>query len=306
MNLSQAINAARSFLDPSDVDLLLYHSPCADGSGAAFSGWMLRGDTITYEPFNRQIFPAVDISNLENKNVVMIDCAFKKDELPKIRTLTNKLLILDHHKSNMNSLENEAGCVFSMQCSGCILAWHYFHGLDSSPPRILTLIEDRDLMRWSEKETSKPIAYALEELGINNDFRKLSAYSNDANLPTLVERGLKIQEETFATIAGLASKARICNLRHPLTGFMYQVACLEMSSYNLTNEVSEYLYNNCSKVDLTMLWHQIENNDFRVSFRTNKDTVDLSELALSLGGAGHSKKSGATINYSPWLLVDTE
>lgn len=72
-------------------------------------------------------------------------------------------MILDHHKSAMDDLKNEAGCFFDMSHSGAVLAWHYFFGLDTTPPLFLQLIQDRDLLRWDMREMSEALSYALYE-----------------------------------------------------------------------------------------------------------------------------------------------
>ena len=50
--LSTTIQAAQVYLDPADVECVVYHSPCNDGSGAALSAWLKLGDRMDEEPFD--------------------------------------------------------------------------------------------------------------------------------------------------------------------------------------------------------------------------------------------------------------
>lgn len=123
-------------------------------------------------------------------------------------------------------------------------------------------------------------------------------YLNNEMLLDLISKGKTLAGNTKQDyIANKAIKCTYSNIDN-----VYSILCLEMESYDLTVEVSEFIYNN-NDVDFVMLWHPIDDR-FRISFRTNKTTVDLSKIACYLGGGGHAKKSGATIIKSPWNLVE--
>ena len=306
MSLEKVIKAARAFLEPNQVQTVIYHSPCADGSGAAFSAWLALGDKASYEPFCRQNEQPFDLTLLKGKNIILIDCAFKKKDLPQARSLANKLIILDHHRSAMQDLEGEPGCFFTMGNCGAILAWHYFYGLESSPPQLLRLIEDRDILQWQKKELSEPLAYGLSKINPNYNFRQYKEYTDESKLFDLIRLGKQIQLETQKLIVASASKAQMRLLHFNQTKQSYKVMCLEMPSYDLTVEVSEYLYKNITDLDFTMLWHPLDNNRFRISFRTDRPNIDLSIIASRFGGGGHANKAGATVDHSPWELLELD
>ena len=110
MTLANTIQDARAYLAPQDVDCVVYHSPCNDGSGAALSAWLLLGDKAHYQ---RLMYhePFVEES-VRDKNVIVVDASFKKEQFLRLRTIAKKIMILDHHFSAMEDLAGESGCFF--------------------------------------------------------------------------------------------------------------------------------------------------------------------------------------------------
>src|SRR5690349_11809415 len=100
--LRQTTEAARAYLDPQDVDCVVFHSPCNDGSGAAVAAWMALGDKATYERriYHKEFPDAV----VAGKNVVVLDSSFVKEHFLRLRESAKKIMIIDHHDSAMKAL----------------------------------------------------------------------------------------------------------------------------------------------------------------------------------------------------------
>lgn len=301
MSLEATIRAAQHYLNPQDVDCVVYHNPCADGSGAALSAWTFLGDKAIYVP--RTYHKEFDATKVHGKNVVVLDASFKKDELQQLRALAHKIMILDHHDSAMKDLAGEPGCFFTMEHSGAVLSWHYFHGLDQPAPSLLRLIEDRDLWRWQERDSSEPLFYALQERASNGNFKTYEPYLDDAKLEELVShgRGLIAANKHWCEQKAIFAEHRIFNL--PGTSDEYSVICMELDNDRLVSELAEYLYTK-HQVDFVMLWCKTPSGLYKISFRSNNPSVNVGDIATALGGGGHAQAAGAVLDNSPNDLLE--
>lgn len=299
MSLRRTIEAAVEYLAPEKIDYVIYHSPCSDGSGAALGAWLKLKDNAVYEGMTYHT--PINLEKLKGKNVIFLDCSLKKDELVKLRSIANKVMILDHHASAEQELAGEAGCFFFMGNSGAILAWHYFHGIDVLAPQLLRLIEDRDLWRWDNRELSEPLYYAIIAKFPKVDYKALVPYLQEDKLNELIAFGRELVSKNQLWCQATARAAKFKNLNLP-DGKKYRVICQELENNKLISELAEYLYTN-NEVDLVMLWFKVAGDRFKISFRTNNKAVNLATLASSLGGGGHEQAAGAVLNYSPWQLL---
>lgn len=294
-----AIAAAQAYLPAKHVDCVVYHNPCNDGSGAALSAWLLLGNNISYE---RRMYHRPFIAEaVRGKNVVVLDASFKQDELLELRMIANKVMILDHHDSAMQELGSVPGCFFSMHNSGAVLAWHYFHGINTPPPKLLQLIEDRDLWRWQERELSEPLYYALRKRCSNSDFKTFAPYVDLEKLQDLINYGKTLLAVNHAWCVKAASLVKARAFKLPNSSDVYNILCAEIKTDRLVSELSEYLYTN-HDVDFIMLWCRT-GKIFKISFRSNKPAINVGAIATALGGGGHKQAAGVALNYSPWELT---
>lgn len=296
MTLANTIQDARAYLAPQDVDCVVYHSPCNDGSGAALSAWLLLGDKAHYQ---RLMYhePFVEES-VRDKNVIVVDASFKKEQFLRLRTIAKKIMILDHHYSAMEDLAGESGCFFCMDNSGAILSWHYFHGIDATPPRLLSLIEDRDLWRWHDRPQSEPLYYALRTRCPNSNFKSYIPYVQEKKLQDLIAYGQTLVAENHRWCEQAALKARERIFIVPGTGEQYKIMCREVDNDKLVSELSEYLYTKY-QVDFILLWSRTNSGQYKLSFRTMHKDINLGAIAAALGGGGHKQAAGAVLNVSP-------
>lgn len=143
----------------------LYHANCSDGSGAALAVWAMYGDKgHDYIPCQY----GNDLPDgLSGSDVIMVDFTAKKQQIQELAKIANSMLIIDHHKTaqaDLDGVDDGFGClitkVFNMEKSGAVLAWEFFH--PATPvPEILTLIQDRDLLRFDYAKT-QDVTYGLQ------------------------------------------------------------------------------------------------------------------------------------------------
>lgn len=297
--LADTITSAQQYLDPKDVNCVVFHSPCNDGSGAAVAAWLALGENASYiRRIYHKDFPA---DAIRGKNVVVIDASFKKDEFLHLRTLANKIMIIDHHDSAMKELSDLPGCFFTMENSGAVLGWHYFHGLQTPPPALLRLIEDRDLWRWDEREVSEPLYYALRERCPNSDFKSYIPYVDSVKLDELISYGKTLVAANHKWCEEAAQLAERRTFTLPGENKTYQIMCREITNDRLVSELSEYLYTK-HNVDFVMLWVKT-GDQYKISFRSNSPEINVGAIATALGGGGHKQAAGAILYSSPWELT---
>lgn len=298
--LADTVQSAREYLDPKDVDCVVYHAPCNDGSGAAVAAWMLLEDKATYVP--RTYHKEFPEESVRGKNVVILDASFNKDQFLHLRSIAKKIMIVDHHDSAMQELSDTTGCFFTMQNSGAILSWHYFHGIDVPAPPLLRLIEDRDLWCWRERELSEPLYYALKERVPHSEFKSFLPYLASEKLNELIEYGTTLVAANQKWCADAAVDAKRRTFTVPGDTKTYNIMCREVVNDRLTSELSEYLYNH-NEVDFIMLWACTSSGQYKVSFRSNHPEINVGAIATQLGGGGHKQAAGVVLNYSPWELT---
>jgi hypothetical protein len=84
-------------LEPSQVDLVIYHGGCTDGFGAAWSAWKLLGDRAQYHPARYSEQPP----DVTGKNVVVLDFCYDNQTTKRLISQAKNFLVIDHHKSAM-------------------------------------------------------------------------------------------------------------------------------------------------------------------------------------------------------------
>lgn len=68
----------------------------------------------------------INFKNFEEKNIILLDFSWKKQEYELVKKVAKKVMILDHYDLAIKELENVEGCFFNMNESGASLAWEYF------------------------------------------------------------------------------------------------------------------------------------------------------------------------------------
>lgn len=268
---------------------ILYHANCNDGSGAALAAWMLFSDEGNeYIPVQ---YGSLLPDGLDGEEVVMLDFSVKRPEIIDLDKRAKMVWIIDHHASaerELDGIERETEHVvatFDMNQSGAVLAWKNFH--DGQVPKLLQLVQDRDLWRFELNET-KAVCAALQLLP---DFREWRQFIDEPNLIDhyLVPRGkailkylemqsekILVSEQAYATIG--EDTVPVYNL----LGFL----------------ISDTLHKALDKHD----WAPFVASYFEVkgkrvySLRSRKGSdVDVGKIAAQYGGGGHKHAAGFSV-----------
>lgn len=262
--------------------LCIYHANCLDGFTAA--------------SFAHLIYPSADFiaahygdapPDCTDRDVLILDFSYKRDVMIEIAKQAKSILIIDHHKTaeqDLIDLPDNVITVFDMDKSGAMLAWQYFS--DEPPPKLVQHVQDRDLWRFELPDTAAINAYlfslefdfiAWHEVGskleIESEYEKIVMAGealerkHSKDVQTLIDLGARTSRISTYAVPVLncppmfASKA----------GHILAQGQLFAATYYETKERVIY------------------------SLRSEKNGLDVSEIAKDFGGGGHKHAAGFSL-----------
>jgi oligoribonuclease NrnB/cAMP/cGMP phosphodiesterase (DHH superfamily) len=279
-----------SMLEPSSVDLVIYHASCTDGFGAAYSAWKLLGDRAEYHAAKYGETPP----DVKGKNVVVLDFSYDNVTTKQLIKEARNFLIIDHHKSAMVELHDVSCTRFDMNHSGAMLAWNFFHP-GKEAPRMIKFIEDRDLWKW-QIPYSKEFAAAFDMVPF--DFEEFDKYLDDSAVDDAQERGAYILAYSKTVISKIA--------KHATPRKIDGKDVLVVNSSHWMSEIGAALSPKC---DFAVIWfYDHETRQVKVSLRAHHEDSDVSEVAKRFGGGGHRKAAGFSLpkNVNIETIFDQE
>ncbi len=271
-------------LEPSSVNVVIYHADCTDGFGAAYSAWKLLGNRAEYHACKHGTSPP----DVKGKNVVVLDFSFNNATTKEMIENADNLLVIDHHKSAMVELHDISNTHFDMTKSGAMLAWEYFHP-GKEPPKFIKYIQDRDLWKW-ELDYSKEFSAAFDMVPF--EFEEFEKYEDDSVFDDAVKRGSYILAYSKTVVKKVCEKAVSRKYKGK--------DVLVVNSSHWMSEIGARLAPDC---DFAVIWYyDHDDRMIKVSLRSFHDRIDVSEVAKDFGGGGHKKASG--FQMSGELCVD--
>lgn len=289
-------------------DMMLYHANCADGFGAAWAAWMRWGDAVKYVPVAYGS-PPPDVSG---KHVLIGDFSFKRDTLREMGRAARSIIVLDHHKTAEADLadwaiEDVAGtfwadddpmkdvrrndefvgqpiaALFDMNKSGARMVWEFCH--DGEVPRLIQLVEDRDLWRFQFEDT-KPFGLWLRSEPFDFERWELIAQElhDGRDASNILAEARAMQRMFDQQVADIAALARIGSLGG------YQVPLCNCPPA-FASEVGHKLLDDYPDAPFAASYSD-QGTARGYSLRSRDDRADVSEIAKKFGGGGHRNAAG--------------
>jgi oligoribonuclease NrnB/cAMP/cGMP phosphodiesterase (DHH superfamily) len=294
-------------MNPNEIDFVIYHNPCADGTGSAWAAWKYLKTNfpdreVTYFPTNYGKLPP----DVTGKSVLLCDFSYKKNVLENMIKTSKNLLIIDHHKTAQKDLEDidDDYKIFNMLKSGAYLTWEYFFPTDKVP-LMIEYIQDNDI--WTKK---LPYCkeYASWFLTLDNNVELYDEYSDDTIfLEMLKTKGAGMVDKDTYNVEQAVPRATV---KFQKIGNKYLfIAYLNTSvlKSEMGNKVIlEYKYADFAAVYSVSDW----SNATGFSLRSTNVHYDCSKIALipKIGGGGHRNACGARLEYVtnvlPGLVLD--
>lgn len=266
--------------------MVIYHNNCYDGVTAAWVAYKAldpafegMNSDVEYVPCNYSDSPP----DVKDKEVYIIDFSFKRPILEEMRKQAESLVILDHHKTAKDDLEDFPGAIFDMNRSGAGIAWDYF--FPSSPrPSLVNYVEDRDLWKF-QLPNSKAYTAFIQSFDIDLDtwINEVSQQFSTMGSDTL-EAGkslLRMQDKYVKQICANAELKRIGEHIGPY-----------VQTSILMSEVCDYLIKNYPG-NYPFAFYSFKRKDGKTQYglRSRSD-FDVSIIAKQFGGGGHKQAAG--------------
>lgn len=293
--------------------LCIYHGNCMDGFAAAWAVWKAfgmglgEGSTVDFHPGVYGEAPPP----VKKRDVIIVDFSYKRDVLAKMAEQARTLLVIDHHKTALEDLEEyveahlmqmpyatflEAAAtgarkpraIFSMTRSGAGLTWEYFHPGKAAPP-LIQYVEDFDIQLNNMAHTrainaairATPYDLAAWE-GLHWDLLDAAKVRRFIAGGEMIDRKLKKDVDELVallkrrmTIGGVS--VPVCNLPH--------VFATEAGNKMAADK------SNGSEAFAACYWDTATHRVF--SLRSEKpDGMDVAAIAAKYGGGGHKHAAG--------------
>ena len=271
--------------------VILYHKDCFDGFGGAWAAYKKFGKKADYFGIEHQAQPL----KLKNKEIYFVDfCYQKKEIMEKLLKENKKVVVIDHHISQKETIKISSEYVYSLERSGSVLAWKYFHP-QKPIPKLLRHIEDIDLWKFKIAGT-KELMMALDARDFNfSVWDKIAKdFENSKKRRKYFEVGkilTKYRQKLINKIASRADKAEI-----------YNHSALIANSPVFQSEIGNALVEKGAA--LGIIWSQ-RNGKRYFSLRSN-GKVDVSKIAKKYGGGGHKAAAGFSMDIKkplPWKTI---
>lgn len=294
-------------------DLVIYHSPCDDGFGAALMAFRKWGDGPEY--LGAGYGDAVP--DVTGKNVLIVDFSYKADVLRDMGTKAASIVILDHHISaqkelteyaiggllNINNLGDVMSAyvadgptpiviaVFDMNRSGAGMT-HDFLFPGDPRPLLVNFLEDRDLWRFSYPDTK---AISLYLRSIPFDFKAWSNLLVDLDDSesgaAILSRGQAIEQFFDRKVQEVADQAFIGMFA--IWDGNYDVPVVN-ANWAFSSDVCHVLLERHPGAPFVASFFIRPDGKVQWSLRSSDEREDVSEIAKQFGGGGHRNAAGYT------------
>lgn len=284
--------------------IVITHGGCYDGFACAWLCHLVWPDATFIAAAAGLEPPAVDVADCD---VIIADISFKRDILIEMERKAASLVVLDHHRTAQEDLEDLPFCVFDMNKSGARLTWEYLwdyslglggdaldkflaiHSLErymtdlrDRPPWLIQYIEDRDLWRF-QLPHSKEINAAIRSYAF--DFQVWDELCKQQPKILIIEGAAVMRYRQLLVEQHVRHAVEIDMDGHRVFG----VQCTAM---DIASELGEALIKDRP---FSVTW--VDGIDRRIySLRSRDGGIDVGTLAKKFGGGGHTQASGFRIS----------
>lgn len=291
------------------MDYVVYHNRCSDGFTAAFIAklWYDKNNIpVEFIPTNPNSTPS--IPDIKDAVITMIDVVIPREDLINWSKLSQKLIVLDHHKTAYDELKDLKFCHFDMTKCGASLAWQHFFPHEE-PPWWVKYTEDRDLGRIYQddyKETCHDFSKEVNSylINIEMNFEQYEKYIKNVTLSDAIVTGMSIIKSQDAQIEWILNCKGKTNITFGEEVY-YNIPIVNSSV--LQSELGNILAREGGI--FAIVWYMRYDEKYgpvaQVSLRSVND-FDVSRLARQIiqptgqKGGGHPKASGFFMNFRSW------
>lgn len=286
-------------------DLCIYHFPCDDGFGSALAVWMKWGDDVEFCPMNYGQEPP----NVIGRDVLIVDFSFKAKVLNEMGADAKSIVILDHHKTAMDDLdnfkvdihlthdnvqevlnnENPVIAEFDMTRSGAVMTYQFC--FEGPVPELFLRLQDRDLWKMALPNSR---AFSLYLRSFPHEFSAWEEIGNDLTKQRVRERMMEhaqaIERYYDRQISQMCDTAVETNI-----GGHHQVPVVNCSNV-FSSDVAHELLKRYRGAPFAACFH-VTGYQRLFSLRSEDRRIDVSEVAKMFGGGGHRNAAGFKLPF---------
>jgi oligoribonuclease NrnB/cAMP/cGMP phosphodiesterase (DHH superfamily) len=286
--------------------IVIYHSSCVDGWCAA---WIF--DRCLH---GAELLPAHygdEPPNVDGREVYVLDFSYPRQVMIEMHKSAHSLWVLDHHATAEEACADLPFCIFDKEQSGAGLAywWCYDQGwiadlkatgewrdIASGMSTLSQYVQDRDLFRFA-LDASEAVNAAIRSYSFELEVWDYLSRRCHVTPLSLVGEGEAIQRyrkqitkshvghSHIVEIAGVHVPAVLC-----ATGDIISDVCGELAK----GELFAATYCPTSEGDLL------------VSLRSEKNGLDVGQIAKEFGGGGHKHAAGFKLPYQYLVRLSTK
>jgi len=293
-------------IQPEPFDIIVFHYPCQDGLASGYVSSLAHEQNNWSKP---ELYPiahgvSLDINRFERKRVLFCDYSPKLDILNQIENIAKSIVVLDHHVTARDDLVTKPYAIFDMGRSGVGITWDYFFP-GVTIPLFLSMIQDRDLWRWLVPGSKNFCSGVLTVCSTLNPYDFVQLFKLFDELYTNPDK-----IEYYIGIGGLIQSSTMCKVRSISEHALKKIGSYQEKRVCLVNCTGEFIselgnvISSDPNVDFAVLWrHDNVLDEYTVSLRSC-DKANVSEIAKSFGGGGHTNAAGFSSKISPLTIFN--
>jgi len=282
--------------------LCIYHHNCLDGFSAA---WVIRKAIGENNVEFHKGIRNQDPPDVTGRSVVLVDFSYSRAMIIHMAKQAKHILILDHHKSTAKSLQNfpdqrlpdlpgNVEVIVNSAKSGCMVTWNYYFP-NIAPPRLLRHVQDHDLYTFDLLGTGEIVA-ALASFPYTFEVwdKFMHVGEQTVNLNNLqIEGNAIIRKEN----KDIAEFTKVGIQKMMVLGYM--VPSMNIPYFWASKVGNALAVGN----PFAVTWYK-SSEGVHYSLRSDKNGLDVSEIAEELGGGGHKHAAGFFVKNSFIIRID--
>lgn len=274
--------------------LVITHAKCQDGFTCKTILQAKYADIKVIETFPGNGFD-LDLISESNDIIYIADIAFSIEIMDEIAKRTDRLIIIDHHKTNertfaeWQSVPDNVDIIFDMRCCAAVLTWKWCNPA-TDIPSVISYVNDRDIWLWQNPH-SREINRGMYELGVFEDIeymRTLFKYSKEQLYEEFFEIGKTKIEKDNQVMDQLMENFYL--RRYTFMLRRYQITFVDDCPADLRSDMGNRLAAK-SKDGIGATWRKFEDDTIGISVRRIGDAIDLT----AIGFGGHPAAAGMSV-----------
>lgn len=299
--------------------VIFAHSHCTDGLCAA--SIMKRAINICFNTEDIVVIfarygaekKALEQAKIDDKtDVYIVDFSFSREDTLDISKKCANLVILDHHITALEKLEgieNESSNIeffFNNNMSGATLVNGFVakRFLDFGKSQeivnyVAELVEDRDLWNFKLKDTKAFGEFVFSQIEPNDidAFSEILFDSNMKKIQSYVDLGNILDKNKKKQVNQRLEQMQnptVLGIPHPEISEYVQIIFVNETQPDLVSELGNAICKRFQKP--VCLYKILSNGRVSLSFRSMDNLIDMSKVAVALGGGGHRNACGAEMS----------